>query len=206
MKNYPRYLTAELKDIIISVAALTFAFTYLNINFQAGVFGGNLLIILGASLGSVITAFLFHELAHRYVARRFGGIAFFKMWPPGVFLVIITAFLGFIFAAPGAVNIGGIFRKDQIGKTALAGPGTNLAIGIVFYLASLISSAALGIQLISQITAWVAGLNLWFALFNMIPIAPFDGQKIYTWNFRIYITVALVALAMNIIDGFFFLL
>lgn len=206
MKNYPKYLTAELKDIIISVGALTASFFIILARFGSGQFSGNLFIILGVSFGTVVTAFLFHELAHRYVARRYGGIAFFKMWPPGILLVLVTSLLGFIFAAPGAVNIGGIFRKDQIGKTSLAGPGTNLAIGLGFYIAALAMAGMPGITLLRSIITWVAGINLWFALFNMIPIPPFDGQKIFSWNRQVYIAVALSALAMNIIDGFFFLL
>lgn len=206
MKIYPGYLTAELKDIIISVGALTASFSILLTRFSGGRFGGNLFIIIGVSFGTVITAFLFHELAHRYVARRYGGIAFFKMWPPGIILVLVTSLFGFIFAAPGAVNIGGIFRKDQIGKTSLAGPGTNLSIGAAFYIFTLATAGMPGTGLIRSITLWVAVINLWFALFNMIPIPPFDGEKIFSWNRRIYVVVALIALVMNLIDGFFFVL
>lgn len=193
-------LTNEVKDIIVSVGALTIAFSIwvfrssrVEINIET------VSIVIATSILSVTTAFLLHELAHRYVARRFGGYAFFKMWPLGVLLAIVTSFLGFIFAAPGAVNIGGIYRNDHIGKTALAGPATNLILGIVLYLTSFLFSS---VSVAAFMLGFAGSINLFLALFNMIPIPPLDGSKIWKWDFHIFVLVFAVALLLNVLDHF----
>lgn len=202
MRNFPRYLTAEVKDIIVAVAVLTAAFTIVLSRFR-GAFGGSLAIVVVASFLTVLTSFLLHELAHRYVARLYGGIAFFKMWIPGIFLLLVSSLFGVIFAAPGAVNIGGIFRKDQIGKTALAGPATNLGIGIILYIVVQLLPVAWTGYTFYNIVNWMSGLNLWFALFNLIPISPLDGEKIFRWDLHIYLVMVAVAIVMNILNGLF---
>lgn len=203
MNPIPRYLTAEMKDILAAVAALTFAFTLVTFRSFGVAFGGSILTIALVSFISVVTAFLLHELAHRFVARRFGGIAFFKLWIPGILLVLVTSFLGFLVAAPGAVNIGGVFRRDQIGKTALAGPGTNLAIGSVFYAAFFFIPAGSISPSVHVALLWMSAINLWFGLFNLIPLPPLDGEKIFKWNLELYITVVVAALALNLLNGLF---
>ncbi len=200
MRNVPRYLTAEVKDIIVSVAVLTAAFTIV-LGRYSGAFGGSLSVVALASFLIVITSFLLHELAHRYVARFYGGIAFFKMWLPGIFLLLVTSIIGIIFAAPGAVNIGGMFRKDQIGKTALAGPATNLGIGISLYIALLVIPVSASGFIVHNIIYWMAALNLWFALFNLIPIPPLDGEKIFRWDLHVYLIMVAVAIVMNVLNG-----
>ena len=45
---------------------------------------------------------------------------------------LIFSFLGFVIAAPGAVYIEGVFGQGRVGKTALAGPMTNLVLGTIF--------------------------------------------------------------------------
>lgn len=203
MRNYPRYLTAEFKDILISVAVLTAGFFILIAGKAPGGYLGPLApLILGISFLTVLSAFLLHELAHRFFARRYGGIAFFKMWIPGVLLALLTAFIGILFAAPGAVNIGGIFRKDQVGKTALAGPATNLAIGGGLFLIYSIMGPAYQAGLAGAVIYEISGINLWFALFNLIPIPPFDGEKIFAWSYMVYIPLALFTLALNFLSGF----
>ncbi|AKA49586.1 peptidase [uncultured archaeon] len=194
-------MTAEVKDIGVSVVVLTAAFTLLLYRYNKEAFGGSVGVIAIASFLIVLTAFLMHEMAHRFVARSFGGIAFFKMWLPGILLILVTSIFGIIFAAPGAVNIGGIFRKDQIGKTALAGPATNLGIGILLYAALFFVPLTSSTMIVYSVMYWMAGLNLWFALFNLIPIPPFDGQKIYKWDLHIYIVIVAVALVMNFLNG-----
>lgn len=189
-----------MKDILVSVAVLTAAFSIvLYLHGGLSLFRLNLAFTIGTSLLLVTTAFLLHELAHRYVARSYGGVAFFKMWPFGILLAIMTSFLGLIFAAPGAVNIGGIYRNDQIGKTALAGPFTNIILGTGFYVSSFL---LVPWPLAEIMVGYVGIINLWFGLFNLIPIPPLDGSKILRWDFRMYIVVVAVALALNVFDGF----
>lgn len=191
-------LSEEVKDILVSVTVLTVAFSIVLYLHGIALFHSNPLLTVGTSLLLVTTAFLLHELAHRYVAKSYGGIAFFKMWPFGIVLALMTSFFGLIFAAPGAVNIGGIYRQDQIGKTALAGPLTNIILGTIFYLGSFLLAPWYVLEIM---IGYVGIINLWFGLFNLIPIPPLDGSKIMKWDFRVFVVVAAVALALNVYDG-----
>src|SRR3954471_4017854 len=121
-------------------------------------------------------AFVFHELAHRVVARRFGAEAHFVANNGWLLISIVVAFVGFFIAAPGAVWHRGYLTKRQGGLIALAGPATNLALAILF----LIPLSALTIGLASGRIAETAvstvililcqtgfSLNAWIGLFNM---------------------------------------
>jgi Zn-dependent protease len=143
----------------------------------------------------MVTAFLLHELSHRYVARSYGGIAYFRMWPFGIVLALLTSLIGFIFAAPGAVNISGIYGRGQMGKTALAGPMTNLVLGIVFLGIFFASQPG---SLMEQVFYFAAVINLWFSLFNMIPFPPLDGSKVISWNIGYYAIFVAVSLVINV--------
>ncbi|WP_393971817.1 site-2 protease family protein [Oxyplasma meridianum] len=188
----------EIEDISLAFIMLTLSFFIAMISdngFHVSAPEAALLLIMSAL--AVATAFFLHEMAHRYVARRFGGVAFFKIWPFGIIFAFITSFFGFIFAAPGAVNIGGIYRKDQFGKSALAGPLTNLVVGSVFVFLDIFLPMD---PILHTIFGFVGGLNLYFGVFNMLPIPPLDGQKVMSWNLRIFIMVFAVAIILNIIN------
>src|SRR2546427_11237006 len=54
------------------------------------------------------TGFIGHELAHKFVAQRFGCWAEFKLWTVGAVMAVLFAFVppgNLVFAAPGAVYI-----------------------------------------------------------------------------------------------------
>lgn len=141
-------------------------------------------------LVAVLTAFIFHELAHREVARRYGYIAFYKRWDAGIVLALLIGIFTklltgntWIFASLGAVHIYAPYQywydKEAYGKISLAGPLTNIAVGIV---------AIVLMRLLTPFTIpWyvlraTAGVNLWLAFFNLLPIPPLDGWKVLRWN------------------------
>ena len=190
----------ETRDILISVGALTLAFfIYNSIQSRAPLNGYDTVVYLLEAFVGMVTAFLLHELSHRYVARSYGGIAYFRMWPLGIVLALLTSLIGFIFAAPGAVNISGIYGREQMGKTALAGPMTNLVLGIVFLGIFFASQPG---SLLEQVFYFAAVINLWFSLFNMIPFPPLDGSKVISWNIGYYAIFVAVSLVINIYTFF----
>jgi len=144
---------------------------------------------------------VFHELAHRVVARRFGAEAHFVANNAWLLISIVVAFAGLFIAAPGAVWHRGYLTERQGGLIALAGPATNLALAILF----LIPLSALTIGLASGRIAETAistvililcqtgfSLNAWIGLFNMIPAGPFDGAKVLDWDPKVFgVTVAI---------------
>ena len=123
-----------------------------------------------------IIAFLFHELAHKFLANFYGSWAEFRTEIYGLIITAISAipFIPFKFIAPGAVVVG-ISEKSKLGKVALIGPITNLVMGFVFLLFSYIYpySIYFGIG---------ASFNAWIAMFNLLPFGVLDGQKIFDWN------------------------
>jgi len=108
----------------------------------------------------------------------------------------------FIFAAPGAVYIAsrssyfgeGIDRKAN-GIISLVGPLVNIAAAAIFGLALLVSTAlGLGDIVIGHSFYFLqegVQINLVLGAFNMIPFFILDGQKVFTWDRRIWAAVAI---------------
>ena len=191
----------EVKDILAAVLVLTAAFTiiyYRDIAFPRT--GLGYLILFGFALLTVLTAFLMHEMAHRYMARRLGGFGRFRIWVIGALLALVTSILGILFAAPGAVYVSGIYSAETNGKVSLAGPGTNMILAGMFYALYLVLSPLTGYAFL---LGFVGALNSWYAVFNLIPIPPLDGYKVLVWDKTIYIIAIAVAVLMNI-PGLYF--
>lgn len=138
---------------------------------------------------SAITAgmgFLLHELAHKITAQRYGCFAEFRAFNTMLFLAIVFAFFGVVFAAPGAVFIIGPVGKRRNGIISSAGPITNLVLASVFL--------ALVLYLPNNpVMKYGLMINSWLALFNMIPFMNFDGEKIFRWNKIVYFSMVIIA-------------
>ncbi len=184
----------ELKDIIISVVALTLAFAILMGN-------GNPLLIpytIFPSFLAVILCFFLHELAHRAVARHFEFYARYVMWPFGLLLALFSSLIGFrfLFAAPGAVYVYPYSKrfafqvvpmtKRESGLISLAGPATNMGIGFLMLVLYHFTNFSL--------FTWIASLSFWFAVFNLIPFPPLDGSKVFAWSPKIWACAFFTAL------------
>jgi len=171
----------EVRDLVISAVVLAFLFAY-PFTGCAGLtcYAANMLLFLLL----VSTAFIGHELSHRMVARHFGCYAEFQMWPTALLFAAGLRILlpGFpVFAAPGAVMFSPFSRKKfmignkEVGMIGLAGPLANVALALLFYL---LMPGELGIA--------GAYINLSLAMFNMWPIGPLDGAKVFRWNLPIW--------------------
>lgn len=184
----------ELTDLTISWLTISIAFSIL---ISPGFFNiTSFALAFPLSLIVVGTGFIAHELAHRQVARHFGAHAEYRAWTAGLVFAIASAFIGFIFAAPGAVYIyGQNIDLRQNGLISVAGPATNILISIGF----------LGLAL-AGINNWVTLLgalgfriNMFLALFNLLPIGPLDGGKVFKWNPAVW----LVAIGISFAGVFF---
>ncbi len=198
--GYNRYLR-EIQDIVIAVLALTFAFTISTLSRHGfNVSPGFALFVVLLSLAAVCLGFLLHELAHRQVARKYGGFAEFRVWPMGLLGGLMLSFLGFVLAAPGAVYMSGIYGNDRVGKTALAGPATNIVLGVVFMAAGY---AALG-GFWGVVFGYLAQVNLYLGAFNLVPFPPLDGQKVMAWDMRNFVIVFILAIFLAIMSFIIF--
>jgi len=130
------------------------------------------------SLFSVGPGFVLHELSHKFVAERHGFWAEFRMWPAGLVIALATSVLGFIFAAPGATYISGTnISKSENALISVAGPLTNVGVALIFLPILLLGSG------VWEVLGFVGlYINLFLATFNMLPIMPLDGAKVFQWS------------------------
>jgi Zn-dependent protease len=195
----------ELRDLVISALVLALAFGIaLSGGFRAFQQPGILVPVIGMALIAVSLGFIFHELGHRLVARKFNYFAEYVMWPTGLMIALGSSLFGFIFAAPGAVMI---YPKatvlgtsspssEKAGLISLAGPVTNICLALVFLLLDNIQS--------SLLFTLGAQVNTWLALFNLVPFGPLDGAKILMWNKGIWLITIAVAGGLFATQRFFF--
>jgi len=170
----------EIKHLLIAWVAISFAFAILLRGY------GNILELFLVSLITVGVSFLLHELAHKIVAQHYGLWAEFRMDPTMLVLAIVSAFIGFLFAAPGAVQIFGYYiSKKQNGHISLAGPLTNIVLALIFLSLSF-NSGFLGL-----IGTFGFYINILLAAFNLLPFWVLDGKKVWDWNPTVYAIVAI---------------
>jgi Zn-dependent protease len=176
-----KFTAKEIRDIIISMAVISFVFAYIFARRDLN----SIIFYIPITLVVVGLGFVLHELAHKYVAIRYGYWAEYKMWVGGLIFALVTAFaVGFVFVAPGAVYIHGNYIKNsENGKISLAGPSTNIILALLFLSIPMFfqNSLLVGIGILG------ATVNSFLAFFNLIPFSMLDGAKIFRWNPLIWI-------------------
>lgn len=159
-----------------------------------------------AHLFVLVVAFSVHEFAHAWTANSFGDVTpkmngrltlnpLSHLDPIGSLLLIIA---GFGWAKPVPVNPYALQRKSSAAMmwVSLAGPLSNFLMAVIAaipFRLGLVSyaDAVLAIQTRSshllptfpQILFVFIQINLVLMLFNLLPIAPLDGEKIAEYFF-----------------------
>lgn len=197
-----RFSLQEKRDLTFAGLILSLAFAILFIGGWRGLslIGGDFVFVFFVAFITAGIGFLLHELMHKYVAQNYGFYAEFKAFYPMLWLSVIFSFFGFIFAAPGGVFISGKINREKEGKISFAGPATNIVIAIIF-LVPLLIFQSLGLSMhetLKGIVSYGFSINSVLALFNMIPVVPFDGAKVLAWDKGVYFTALVITLVLFI--------
>ncbi len=129
-------------------------------------------------------AIILHELAHKFSALALGLVATFKVWPFGLFLGVVLKWINspLLILAPGYVEISGAASAFQGFVTAFAGPLTNLLLW--FISRQLLEHARKLTRKQATVLYLTKQINLFLFLFNMIPLPPLDGSKVFGYLFQ----------------------
>lgn len=152
-----------------------------------------LIIMICSTLFVVFCCMPVHELSHAYAAYKCGDdTAKLKgriSLNPFAHLDILGAVMIFLFgigyAKPVPVNPAKLKHpRRDMALISLAGPASNLVMGFIwlfvcFAIESLESSNE-GIIAISSFFWYAASVNVTLAVFNLLPVPPLDGSKIYS--------------------------
>lgn len=196
--------STERNDLIVSWLTLSFAFSLIISDSMLDLI--SLAEAIPIALVGVGTGFIFHEMAHRQMARKFGYHAEFRAWNQGLVFAVVFAIISggrFTFAAPGATYIfASNIPLEKNGKISIAGPLTNVIIGFaLFFMAAIVAN-----EFAFKILFNAGIINFWLALFNLLPIGPLDGTKVMQWNIGAWITVMVISAAMIFFPSIFFVL
>ncbi len=177
----------EIMDLTIAVLALAAMFSMSALT--AAAFGKlNVLIamiVFVLSLLAVMLGVFTHELAHKFVARSYGYWAEFRRSDTWLSIGLFMSIVGFGFiAAPGAVMIRGDVTTDNNGKISAAGPMTNAIIGFAFFPVAFLLGPN---STFGYIATTIVIVSTFLGTFNMLPIFPFDGSKVWRWSAAVYL-------------------
>ena len=160
----------------------------------------SLLLMIPVILISLST----HEAAHGYIAYKMGDPTAYNLGrvtlnplkhidPMGSLCMLI---FGYGWAKPVPINAR-YFRKPKYGMafTAIAGPVSNILIGIIgaifysvtLFLLSVFAADILANEMLTNVLTvllnffyYLGFMNFVLAVFNLIPIPPFDGSRFFS--------------------------
>lgn len=154
--------------------------------------------ILISRIITLLIAFTFHEFAHAATANALGDttpkmhgrLTLNPMAHLDVMGTLTLLFAGFGWAKPVPVNPYALRRKTSAGMmlVSIAGPATNLLLGVLAAIPLRLRWVPLAMSRSGAILpTWGEFLleflfvNLALFLFNLIPLAPLDGEKVITF-------------------------
>lgn len=154
------------------------------------------------SLVPLLLGIVCHEVAHGYVAFRYGDPTakmagrltlnpIKHLDPMGVIVFLITAWSGFAFGWAKPVPVDSRYFKDPrktMMLVAVAGPVTNFMLAILFALlfrtlAPMVLNSTGGmtesvLYPLALIAKYGVIINVLLGVFNLMPIPPMDGSKV----------------------------
>jgi len=202
-KRYGKLERSEKIGLLLTIIVLGFIFSFREwgtekFDYSSGLWNFFIVTIL------VAIAFLVHEVAHRTIALWLGYKSTYKVWLVGLVAGLIVAFVSngrLLFLATGGLLIAHLeihrlgkgyyeLNMKHLGWIAMSGPIANMIFAAILKGVH----SFMPLPIIQKLMI----INIWIALFDMLPIPPFNGSKTFFGSRFIYIFVvaALVGCAL----------
>jgi Zn-dependent protease len=207
-----RFSKQEKRDLIIA-SILVLLVGVSSFGFLGGIWQAIVIIISYTYMGLgpfillspviFLISFMVHEMAHKFTAQHYGMWSEFRMTTAGYYMSAIAIVFSIPVFGTGVVLSSGASSIDEDAKVNLAGPFSNLILGLTMCFAALgIPFLGMSLSLLSLILFVFQQsiiLNGMLGLFNMIPIQPFDGGTVFHWKKGIWAVVTLGLISLLII-------
>jgi Zn-dependent protease len=194
VKRYFPLEKSESRGLLITIVILGFIFSFRDwgtTTFNVSIGLRNFVI----TMLLVALAMLVHELAHRTIAIWLGYRSQYKVWLLGLVIGLVVAFVSngyLLFIAAGTLVIThlevhrlgkGYYATNMkhLGWIAMSGPIANMLFAVVLKSIYLATS--------SPLVHKAMLINIWIALFDMLPIPPFNGSRTFFGSRFIYVFV-----------------
>lgn len=175
----------ELSDLLFAGILLSVVFV---ISYQWSLW----LAFIVVAIGLII-----HELGHKFVGVFLGmDEIHFMLSPLGIAAGFLSgALIGQALVTPGGVTYDMRENSRDRFLMGLGGPAANMLLFGVFMLISMTAPFTVGVA-DGEVNVWLAAalVNLYLALFNLLPIPMFDGHQLYKIN-PMWWAVSLVSVA-----------
>ncbi|MBQ7835169.1 MAG: site-2 protease family protein [Ruminiclostridium sp.] len=152
-------------------------------------------VIVFSYLVILLIAFPIHECSHAFVAKMLGDNTaeeegritlnpFSHLDPMGTIGIMIFG-IGWAKSVPiNPRRARKVSQKTAMALTAAAGPISNVLVSLIFMIAEKIVIVASGLNdptafYVASALDMVLSINLSLAVFNLLPIPPFDGSRIF---------------------------
>jgi Zn-dependent protease len=194
VRRYFPLEATEKRGFIISIILLGFIFSFRNwgtekFDWALGIQNFIITIIL------VAVAFATRELAHRTIAVWLGYRTQYKAWLLGLVIGLVVAFVSngsLLFIAPGLMIITHLevhrlgkgfyaLSYKHLGWIAMSGPIANMLFAVLMKTLAV----ATGIEIFQKAMM----ISIWIALFDMVPVPPFNGSRTFFGSRFIYVFV-----------------
>ncbi|MBU1704062.1 MAG: hypothetical protein KJ922_01750, partial [Nanoarchaeota archaeon] len=191
LKRYYRFTPNELKGMMISIVIISIVVAFDKWGADTFDLGTGLFNQFNALL-IVTLAFLIHYSAQKVAALSVGYDIEYKVWSYGLLIAMVLALLtkGFIwFLIPGGIihhhlagHKLGFFRYGlnffAVGLSAFMGPVANLFFVVILKIVNTFAH--------SSIINFAIVVNIWFAVWSVLPIPPSDGSRMFFGSRMVY--------------------